>query len=53
MEYSVAIRTLGKAGDKYRRLLESINAQSCKPAKIVVYIADGYEIPTESIGIEQ
>lgn len=52
-EYSVAIRTLGTAGEKYQRLLDSINNQSLQPKDIFVYIADGYPIPKETIGREK
>lgn len=51
--YSVAIRTLGTAGDKYLATLESLNNQTIKPESIVVYIAEGYELPKETIGIEK
>lgn len=53
MEYSVAIRTLGKAGDKYQKLLNSLNCQTIRPKHIFVYIAEGYPIPSETIGIEK
>lgn len=53
MKYTAVIRTLGKAGDKYQRLLNSINNQSVKPEKILVYIAEGYSLPKETIGKEQ
>ena len=36
--YSVAIRTLGTAGDKYYRELVSIDNQSIRPDKIYIYI---------------
>lgn len=51
--YSVAIRTLGTAGDKFQQELDSILAQTIQPEKVVVYIAEGYSIPKETIGIEQ
>ncbi len=51
--YCVAIRTLGKAGDMYRRELVSLAKQTIPPRKILVYIAEGYEIPKETIGCEQ
>lgn len=51
--YSVAIRTLGKAGDKYLATLQSCAAQTHKPEKILVYLAEGFEKPKETIGIEQ
>ena len=53
IKYSAVIRTLGKAGDKYRQLLDSLASQSIKPEAIIVYIAEGYIIPEETIGIEQ
>lgn len=52
-KYSVAIRTLGKAGEKYQIELNSLNAQTIKPEKIIVYLAEGYEKPKETIGWEQ
>lgn len=53
MNYTVAIRTLGKAGEKYQRLLDSICNQTIKPEKILVYIAEGYPIPKETCGKEE
>lgn len=53
MEYSVAIRTLGTAGEKYQRLLESLERQTVPPKQIVVYIAEGYPLPEVTIGKEQ
>lgn len=51
--YTVAIRTLGKAGGRYQTLLDSLARQTIPPAKILVYIAEGYAIPHETIGREQ
>ena len=53
MEYSVAIRTLGTAGEKYQKLLFSLERQTLRPHSIIVYIAEGYPIPEETIGIER
>lgn len=53
MNYTAVIRTLGTAGDKYQQLLNSLVCQSIKPDKIIVYIAEGYPIPKETIGWEQ
>lgn len=53
MDYSVVIRTLGKAGQKYQKTLESVASQSIKPSDIIIYIAEGYDIPKETIGIEK
>lgn len=53
VKYSVAIRTLGKAGEYYQRTLDSIALQTLKPDAVVVYIAEGYELPKETAGIER
>lgn len=44
--YSVAIRTLGLAGDKFIKEINSILAQTEKPDAIYAYIPYGYEIPS-------
>ena len=53
MEYTAVIRTLGTAGEKYQRLLDSLNQQTLSPQKIRVYIAEGYPLPKETIGKEK
>lgn len=53
MTYSVAIRTLGTAGDKFRQELESIKNQTIQPDKVIVYIAEGYPRPDFQIGKEK
>ena len=53
MNYTAVIRTLGTAGKKYQALLDSLNRQTIQPSKILVYIAEGYSIPKETIGKEQ
>lgn len=53
MEYSVAIRTLGLAGDKYQQLLNSLDRQTIRPQRICVYLAEGYSVPKETIGWEE
>lgn len=53
MEYVAVIRTLGTAGEKYQTLLNSLDQQTIQPSKILVYIAEGYRIPKETIGKEQ
>ena len=53
MDYSVVIRTLGRAGALYQKTLDSISAQTIQPQSIIVYIADGYALPKETIGIEK
>lgn len=52
LTYSVAIRTLGTAGDKFRRELESISMQTVQPEKVIAYIAEGYPRPDFQIGKE-
>ncbi len=51
--YCVAIRTLGTAGEKYLRELQSLARQTIPPKRIFVYIAEGYPLPPETIGVEQ
>lgn len=53
MTYSIAIRTLGTAGEKFHMELESIKAQTVQPEKVIVYIAEGYPRPEFSVGKEE
>lgn len=53
MQYTAVIRTLGKSGELYQQTLDSLMQQTIKPVTIVVYIAEGYPIPKETVGIEQ
>lgn len=53
LEYTAVIRTLGTAGEKYQQLLNSLMKQSIPPQKIIVYIAEGYPLPKETVGIEE
>ncbi len=53
MTYSVAIRTLGLSPDSLRQVLERVFAQTLPPARVVVYIAKGYTIPSWRVGNEQ
>lgn len=52
-DYTAVVRTLGTAREKYQCLLDSLNKQTIQPSKILVYIAEGYPIPKETIGKEQ
>lgn len=52
LSYSVIIRTTGKAGEKYARLLESIEALEPRPAEVVVVLPEGYDLPPERLGWE-
>lgn len=53
MEYTAVIRTLGKGGDYYQKTLDSLILQSIPPSAIVVYIAEGYALPAETVHREQ
>lgn len=53
MTYTAVIRTLGKAGEAYQKTLDSLAQQTIQPKAIVVYIAEGYPLPKETIGREQ
>ena len=53
LEYSAVIRTLGLAGDKYMRLLKSLDSQTIKPKEILVVLAEGYDLPLERLGYER
>lgn len=52
-EYSIAIRTLGEAGEKYQKTLNSIKQSRLQPKKIIVVLPNGYELPKERVGNEQ
>lgn len=52
LDYSIYIRTLGKGGDKYMKLLHSIDSQTIKPTKVVVVLPTGYKRPKERLGYE-
>ena len=51
--YSVAIRTLGTAGEKYEKLLHSIKEQTISPEKIVVVLPEGFAPPAPVLGCEE
>lgn len=53
MNYTVVIRTLGTAGKKYQRELDSLCALTFPPKDIIVYIAEGYPLPKETCGKER
>jgi len=50
--YSIIIRTIGNTGDKYRQMLECINAQSIKPEEVIVVIPYEYDLDY-SLGYER
>lgn len=51
--YSIAIRTLGTAAEKYQKTLESIQSQTIKPEHVYIVIPHGYELPKERLGWEE
>jgi len=53
MSYSIAIRTLGTAGYRFKQELQSIAAQTLPPERVIVYIAEGYPRPDFSVGEEE
>lgn len=53
MTYSIAIRTLGKNPEVLGKELQSVARQTVQPEKVMVYIADGYERPSFTIGNEE
>ena len=50
--YSIYIRTLGKGGEKYSRLLRSIDSQTVKPEYVTVVLPNGVLPPPERLGYE-
>lgn len=53
IEYSIIIRTTGKAGEKYKKLLQSVSNLSIKPKEIIVVLPEGYKLPEDRIGNER
>lgn len=52
-DYSFVIRTLGKTGEKYQKLLYSIEQLNLKPREVIVVLPEGYEPPPERLGYER
>lgn len=52
IDYSVIIRTTGKAGKKYQKLLDSIANLRISPVEIIIVLPDGFDLPKERIGNE-
>ena len=53
ISYSVVIRTIGKAGEKYQRLLDSVDKLEPKPEEVIVVLPFGYDRPKEQLGYER
>lgn len=52
IDYSVIIRTIGKAGEKYQYLLDSIAKLEPQPREVIVVLPEGYSEPVERLGWE-
>ena len=53
IDYSVVIRTTGKAHEKYQSMLSSIDALNIKPVEVIVVLPEGNELPKEQLGYEK
>jgi len=53
IDYSVVIRTLGTAGEKYQKLLSCIEKLEPKPKEVIVVLPEGYEKPADQLGWEK
>lgn len=52
IDYSVIIRTTGKAGEKYQRLLQSVANLDPQPKEVIVVLPKGYTLPEDQLGWE-
>lgn len=53
IDYAIVIRTLGRANEKYKKLLDSINNLNPLPKEVIVVLPKGYDSPTEKLGYEK
>lgn len=53
LSYSVAIRTMGTAGEKYNKLLQSIEKQTIQPEKVIIVLPIGCKQPFTYLGCEK
>lgn len=53
IKYSVIIRTTGMAGEKYKKLLDSIAALIPNPMEVIVVLPIGFREPKEQLGYEK
>lgn len=53
IDYSVIIRTLGTAGEKYQKLLTSIDRLEPRPKEVIVVLPEGYRLPEQRLGYER
>ncbi|WP_221919994.1 glycosyltransferase [Sellimonas caecigallum] len=52
IDYSVIIRTTGKAHEKYQGLLDSIKRLKPLPKEVIVVLPEGFDVPNENLGYE-
>ena len=52
IDYSVIIRTTGKAGEKYQKVLDSIAQLKPNPKEVIVVLPEGNKKPDETLGYE-
>lgn len=52
LSYCVAIRTVGKAGEKYEKEIHSLEQQTIPPRHIYVFLAEGFDRPAQ-VGTEE
>lgn len=53
IDYSVIIRTTGKAGEKYQKLLDSIADLNPQPKEVIVVLPENSQLPSEKLGWER
>lgn len=53
INYAVVIRTIGKANEKYAKLLNSIKKLEPQPKEVIVVLPEGYDEPKEQLGYER
>lgn len=53
INYSVIIRTTGKAGLKYQKLLDSVSKLEPKPREVIVVLPENSQLPPEKLGWEK
>lgn len=53
ISYAIVIRTIGKANEKYLKLLESIKKLNPQPKEVIVVLPEDYNKPKEQLGYEK
>lgn len=53
INYSIVIRTVGTAGEKYQQLLNCIDQLEDRPMEVIVVLPHGYSEPNEKLGYEK